>query len=45
MGETAVATKKSMVSIPVSITINGQKREVDVAPDLLLVDFLRDDSG
>ena len=45
MGETAVATKKSMATIPVSITINGEKREVDVAPHLLLVDFLRDTLG
>lgn len=45
MGETAVATKKSMANIPVSITINGEKREVDVASHLLLVDFLRDTLG
>jgi carbon-monoxide dehydrogenase small subunit len=45
MAETAVATGKAAQTIPVSITVNGQKHEVEVAPHRLLMDFLRDTLG
>jgi carbon-monoxide dehydrogenase small subunit len=45
MAETGVATSKVSASIPVTITINGKKHEVEVAPHRLLVEFLRDAVG
>ena len=32
-------------TIPVSVTVNGQLHTIDVAPHLLLVDFIRDTLG